>query len=297
VRQYTDFRELLDKEKLDGCIVATEVGNHAKVVIPVLESGIHCFSEKPMECTVEKVDAIVRAARKAKGIYQVGFQRRYAPAFMDGIKAIREGAIGDVTFMQGHWHWPWTVGGWVADVEMSGGEIVEQACHHMDVMNWVMAGETPLKCVAIAQMTGERWQHFRHDSEDQTAVTFIYPNGAIFSYTHLFYLAENFTSEKLVVHGRNGGSDLRTGMVYPRPGKGEPRRVAEEVPNWDYGTSQELEAFAEHIKNNEQPKSNAETGRISTLMSLMARKAMYNSGERVYEPMGVVHWNELGSRT
>jgi len=291
---YSDFEKLLDKEKLDGCIVATEVGNHAKCVIPVLESGIHCFSEKPMDCTVDKVDAIVKAARKAKGFYQVGFQRRYAPAFLSGVGKIHEGAIGDITFMQGCWHWSWSVGGWVANVEMSGGEIVEQACHHMDVMNWVMRGQRPMKCVAMGHMAGPRGEYFRHNTEDQSAVTFYYPTGAIFSYTHLFYLAEHFQEERLLVHGKTGGVDLRTGMLYPRPGLGEAQQIAEKVPDWDYGTSEELEAFADQIRNNKKPLSNQETGRVSTLMSLMAREAMYKTRTHEFEP-SVVNWEDLGT--
>lgn len=297
VRQYENMFTMLDREQVDGYIVATEVGNHADAVVPVLERDLHCFSEKPLECTVDKVDRITRAARKSKGIFQVGFQRRYADAFRNGIREIREGAIGDVTFMQGHWHWPWTVGGWVADVEMSGGEIVEQACHHMDVMNWVMAGQRPHKCVAIAQKTGERWQHFRHDSEDQTSVTFMYANGAIFSYTHLFYLADEFTSEKLVVHGRRGGLDFRAGKLYAREGMGESKTFSEPVTSWELGTGTQFEAFVQHIHNNETPASNIETARISTLMSLMARKAMYDAKERIYEPMGVVEWDDLDTNT
>lgn len=295
VRQYADFNEMLDKEELDAVIVATEVGNHAQTAIPVLERDIHCFCEKPMEVSVEKVEALTRAARASKGIFQMGFQRRYASAFQSGIQAIREGAIGDVTFMQGHWHWPWTVGGWVANVELSGGELVEQACHHMDVMSWVMAGQRPARCVAIANLSGERWQHFKHDSEDQTSVTFQFANGAIFSYTHLFYLADEFQSEQLVVHGRRGGIDLRGGMIYPRSGMGEARRFADPVTSWELGTVEQLPAFAQHIRNGEQPRSNVETARISTLMALMARQAMYNAKQRVYEPMGVVTWDELGA--
>jgi len=295
-KKYIQFEELLEKEKLDGCIVATEVGNHAKCVIPVLESGLHCFSEKPMDCTVEKVDAIVKAARQAKGIYQVGFQRRYAPAFVDGIGQIHAGIIGDVTIMQGHWHWPWQVGGWVADVDMSGGEIVEQACHHMDVMSWVKQGKPPVKCVAVGHITRPNPGSNEHNSEDQSAVTFLWDDGTIFSYTHMFYLADHFQSEQLVVHGKKGGVDLREGMFYPREGQGEAKRIAEKVPDWEYGTLEELIAFADHIRKGEKSRSNQETGRVSTLMSLMARKAMYERETKTFDPK-VVTWEDLGSTT
>ena len=273
------------------------VGNHAKCAIPVLEAGLNCFSEKPMDCSVEKVDAIVKAARKAKGFYQVGFQRRYAPTFQAGVGKIHEGAIGDVTFLQGCWHWPWQVGGWVGDVDMSGGEIVEQACHHMDVMNWVMKGKHPVQCLAFGHISreGEGLDN-EHNSEDQSAVTFLYPDGAIYSYTHLFYLADEFTDEKLVVHGKNGGVDLRGGMVYPREGKGSKQKFAEPVTSWELGTYEELVAFVDQIRNNTKPLSNQETGRISTLMSLMAHQAMYKRDTKKYEP-SLVKWEDLGTTT
>ncbi|MHC4796741.1 MAG: Gfo/Idh/MocA family protein, partial [Planctomycetota bacterium] len=82
---YTDFRKMMEKEKLDGILVATEPNNHAPLVVPVLEAGYHCFAEKPMDTTVEKVDAIVKAARKAKGFYQIGTQRRYNPGYISAM--------------------------------------------------------------------------------------------------------------------------------------------------------------------------------------------------------------------
>lgn len=294
--KYKDFRKLLETEKLDGCIVATEVGRHAEVVIPVLEAGLHCFSEKPMEANVEKVDAIVRAARKAKGIYQIGFQRRYAPAFLDAMPHVHNGSIGDLKFLQGHWHWEWSVGGWVANVAMSGGELVEQACHHMDVMTWA-ANTQPVRAMGIGHIAGEgRDLSHEHNSEDQSAVAFEFPNGVIFSYTHLFYLAEQFRSEALVAHGTKGGVDFHTGMLYPRPGQGEPKQIAEKVPNWDYGTYEELEAFVKHIRNNEQPLSNVETGRVSTLTALMGRMAMYDKATKTFQG-SVITWDDLGTTT
>ena len=104
---YKDFRKMLDKEKFDGVVVATEVGNHAQCVVPVLEAGLNCFSEKPMDCTAEKVDAITKAARASKGNYQVGFQRRYNPLFQNAIAKVHSGEFGPVYFLQGHWHWAW----------------------------------------------------------------------------------------------------------------------------------------------------------------------------------------------
>jgi len=155
IKTYQDFRQMIEKEKPDAILCATEVGNHAKVVVPVLEMDLHCLSEKCMEANVEKVDAITRAARKSNAVYQVAFQRRSDVGMRAGIKAIHDGKIGKVLYMQAQWHWGGTgrVGGWVGDVEMSGGKLVEQACHHMDLMNWVKGNVAPTHAVAIGAIT------------------------------------------------------------------------------------------------------------------------------------------------
>lgn len=297
VNKYLDFQIMLEKEKLDGVVVATEVGNHAKCVIPVLEAGLHCFSEKPMDCTVEKVDAIVKAARKAKGVYQVGFQRRCDTGYRNGIKAIHDGQIGKVHYMQGQWHWTWEIGGWVLDVDMSGGEIVEQACHHMDLMSWVMGNEAPLHCVAMGTTTRTYKNPPEHVSEDKSSVTFEFPSGAIFSYTHLFYMCEAFCGEKSWVMGETGGIDLVAGMKYPRPGEGEPARVGDQDPGWgDPSVDNEIKEFVESCRTGNLPASNCETGRVAAFMSLMARQAMYDRAGKKFEPR-LVKFGDLGSTT
>jgi len=117
-KTYTDFRKMIETEKLDGIMIATEVGNHAKVAVPVLEAGYHIFCEKPLDADVERVDKFVKAARAAKGITQIGFQRRYKPGYVEAIQKVHAGMVGDVRYLQGHWQWPRLPGGgWVSDVK------------------------------------------------------------------------------------------------------------------------------------------------------------------------------------
>ena len=88
IPKVTPTLKMLEQEQLDGVIVATEVGNHAEVVIPVLEAGLNCFSEKPIEANVEKVDQVVKAARKAKGIFVSDFSAAI-PTFHKTIETAR----------------------------------------------------------------------------------------------------------------------------------------------------------------------------------------------------------------
>lgn len=294
---YNDFTEMLDKENLDAVICATEVANHAEVVIPVLEAGLHCFSEKPMESTVEKVDAITKAARKAKGIYQIGFQRRYNPTFHTTVAAAQDNTFGDITFLQGHWYFPWGVGGWVLDVEMSGGKLVEQACHHMDVFTWIMNAH-PVRCQAMGLITVNHDKKYKHMAEDHSSLNFEFPDGTVLTYTHFSYMPEKFFAEKLWVMKDEGIVDLDKGVLYPRvveDGEKDTVRIADTTDFYE-GTYDQFVGFVKHMRNGETPNNNVETGRISTLTALLGHQAMYNWKQREYEP-SQIRWEDLGTTT
>ena len=299
---YTDFREMMEKEKLDGIIVATEVANHAGVVVPVLEAGYPCFSEKPIDATVENVDRIVTAARKAKGLYQVGFQRRYNPDFIAAMERLHSGALGKILFLQGHWHFPRGFGGWVPNVEISGCRLVEQACHHMDVMSWAMKNGHPTECVGMAAITAEYPDPPRIVSEDHSALVYRFPGDVILSYTHQTFAPEPWCGEKLWVYGNQWGVDLSKGVLHTPDGKSEP--IAGES-DFYRGEVEQLEAFVANIQKGGTDKvlSNVETARVATLMAIMGRMAfryivIKNDKVEVntLEPR-VIKWEDLGSTT
>jgi len=299
---YADFREMIEKEKLDGVIVATEPGNHARVIVPVLEAGVHCFAEKPMDTTVEKVNAIVQAARKAKCIYQIGFQRRYNEDFQKAMGRIHAGDLGKVFFLQGHWHWSVPCGyradKHYMDADLSGGRLVEQCCHHMDVMSWVMKNQHPIECVGMAAIVGPYKKPLEQVPEDQLAVAFRFPGDVVLSYTLATFCTKTWLGggenhEQLWVYGHQWGMDLMQGEVYF--GDGKPERVAEATTDFYVkGTTEQLEAFCENIRKGgaDRPASNIETGRIATLMAIMGRHAFRNEQNKRFE-CRVVKWEEV----
>jgi len=305
---YTDMRKMMDAEKLDGILVVTQPNKHAEVVVPVLGAGFHCFAEKPMDTAVERVDAIVKAARKAKGvIYQIGTQRRYSPPHIKAFEIIHSGRLGKVMFMQGAWHWCWRPG--ARRVERDGGFLVEQASHHTDVMVWAMGDTAPLTCLASARTQVDAPQGPNVINEQQSAVVWTWPTGEIFSYTHLLYLARKFQDEVLVVHCEKAGVEVNHGVLHHvdlnyakpplKPIEEFEERFAEDVKgDWGKGTKQELQGFVANLKaGGKLPiNANVETGRISTLMTIMGRMAMINAAKNKFEPR-VMQWKDIGSTT
>jgi hypothetical protein len=77
---------------------------------------------------------------------------------------------------------------------------------------------------------------------------------------------------------------------------GRSSRVAPASQGYDEGTQEEFIAFADCIRTGRMPFSNHETARVSTLMSIMGRMAMYDRESRSFTPR-VIEWKDLESRT
>ena len=90
-RQYTDFRELLAKEKPQIVINATPDHWHALITIEAVKSGAHVYVEKPISHTVLEGWAMVKAARAADRVVQVGTHRRVSPHNISAREFLRSG--------------------------------------------------------------------------------------------------------------------------------------------------------------------------------------------------------------
>jgi predicted dehydrogenase len=93
---YTDFRKMIEQEKLDGVMVETTTHARAWVVIQALAMGVDAYIEKPMCLTVDEGRAMVDAAKKFKRVATVGTQQRSIPLNNWACDLIQQGAIGKV---------------------------------------------------------------------------------------------------------------------------------------------------------------------------------------------------------
>jgi UDP-N-acetylglucosamine 3-dehydrogenase len=65
VRSYSSLDELLDKEKLDGCLVCTPTKTHAVVAKKVMERGVNAFVEKPMSFSSKECEELSEVSDKS----------------------------------------------------------------------------------------------------------------------------------------------------------------------------------------------------------------------------------------
>jgi len=95
-RRYKDYREMLRKERPDIAIVATPDHWHALPTIDAVKAGAHVYVEKPIAHTIDEGKAMVKAAREADRMVQVGLHRRVSPHPISGMEFLKSGKVGKI---------------------------------------------------------------------------------------------------------------------------------------------------------------------------------------------------------
>ncbi|MBM3724043.1 MAG: Gfo/Idh/MocA family oxidoreductase [Acidobacteria bacterium] len=160
-----------------------------------IAAGKHVFAEKPLAVDpvgARRIMATAVEAEKKKLTVGVGAQRRNQPEYVETIRRIHDGAIGELVAAYAWWQGGPIIRDTTAsmgDVEaqtrnwyrylwLSGDQVVEQHLHNIDVINWVMGGP-PVKVTASG---GRSWMPLdrRHGNNyDNLTATFEYPTGVI----------------------------------------------------------------------------------------------------------------------
>lgn len=223
------YERLLDDPHVDVVLVTSPPGFHPWHVRAAITAGKHVFVEKPScvdpagyrLCLAAHDDAI------AKGLAIVGgTQYRRQTNYVAAVRKIREGAIGDVIGAQtrycggGIWYRPraegmsdaeYQLNNWYHFVWLSGDQIVEQAVHNLDVINWIMEGHPVSAYGSGGRFTrpvdSELWDTFGIDYE--------YSGGRFVSFQSR-HLPNTLTDVGSVIHGSQGTCHIGSGNTGSR---------------------------------------------------------------------------------
>jgi len=142
VRTYTDYREMIDKEKPDGISIATPDFLHRQIALEALERGCHVLVEKPMDVTVEGCLEMQKAAREGGLLLQVDFHKRYDPYHHEAFKAIRAGKIGRVQYAYAHMEDKIMVPrDWLASWAPKSSSLWFLGVHMIDLLRWLVGAD------------------------------------------------------------------------------------------------------------------------------------------------------------
>ncbi|MCX6560181.1 MAG: Gfo/Idh/MocA family oxidoreductase [Candidatus Aminicenantes bacterium] len=187
------YKGLLAVPEVNHVVTAAPPGFRPIHLKAVIEAGKHIFMEKPVAVDPVGIRAIIAAAdlAKQKGLAIVaGTQRRHQKRYLELMKRIKDGQIGEIVGAQCYWNmgdlWvklrepnmtdmEWHCRNWLYFSWTSGDHIVEQHVHNLDVVNWAL-GALPKNIIGmggrqvrIAPEYGNIFDHF--------AVEYEYPAG------------------------------------------------------------------------------------------------------------------------
>ncbi len=286
VQSFSDYRKMLEAMKdIDAVVLATPVDTHKELAIAVLEAGRHLYSEKPMALNPEECRQVLQAAKRAKGIYQAGFQLRHDPNRRASMEFIRQGGLGRVLYCQGYRHTgdlPRNTG-WYFNASRSGDNIVEQACHILDLFTWAI-DKPPLRAMGSGGISLYKNIPAGRTTMDNYSVIYDFPDDVRLTFSHLYFDPPGFSGIKERVFGEKGAVDLAAATWREREKRGVDLKL--DVP--DAGQSADylsLAAFIDNARNKKAPLNNAESAYRSTLVAMLGRKAIYEKR--------VVEWKEV----
>jgi hypothetical protein len=96
-KKYTDFRKMIENEKLDGVVVAVPDHMHAYISVWAMKHGIHTYCQKPLCKTVHEARVMAKVAAETKVITQMGTQTSAEPNNLRTIELIQSGVVGEIT--------------------------------------------------------------------------------------------------------------------------------------------------------------------------------------------------------
>lgn len=136
---YTDYKDLIGRDDIDAVVIAAPADKREEMVSACVEAGKHIFCEKPVAQDLDSARRIRRVVEKGSVLYQLGFMRRFDPAYVHAFRRIRDGVIGKPIFIRLTSRD--ASGPPVQFLRDSGGLFVDSSVHDFDLARWLMDDE------------------------------------------------------------------------------------------------------------------------------------------------------------
>ncbi|MBN1763708.1 MAG: Gfo/Idh/MocA family oxidoreductase [Sedimentisphaerales bacterium] len=176
---YDSFDALLNNKDIDIITIATPSGTHMEPAIAAARAGKHVLCEKPLEITLERMDAMIQAHQESGTILGGIFQYRFDDCISLIRQAIHSGRFGKITYAgvavpwwrtdeyyHNSWHGTWKLDG--------GGALMNQSIHMIDILCHLMGPVT-----SIQAFTGTLGHTKDIETEDTAVAILRFAGGAL----------------------------------------------------------------------------------------------------------------------
>jgi len=228
-RKYSDYRDLLQSNDVQGILIATPLHVHALITIDGLKAGKHVFCEKSMARTVEQCKEMYDTYKQTGKVLFIGHQRMFDPKYLKALEMVHDGTIGEVVGLRNFWFrnndWRRTVPtpslerkiNWRLYKDSSGGLMTELGTHQIQMGTWA------LKSLPDYIMGSGDLMYWKDGREvfDNVNVIYHYPNGVRLTFESI--ISNKFYGMGEEILGDKGTIELDKGKLFfeqikPAPG-------------------------------------------------------------------------------
>ena len=289
-RTFRRIEDLLASD-VDAVYIATPAYLHPEHFELAVRARKHIFMEKPAGVDAAGCRRVIEVAKKADPTKRISvdYQQRYGKDYKKAFEIVKSGQLGEVKMIRGAWlsgglplrkghpESEEKVRNWLYYREHSGDIIVEQNCHNLDVVNWLI-GAHPAR---VSGYGGRQVRTSPGNILDSLAVTYQFSSGVLFSYSANQFSTYNFSdvSETFICE-RGAVTTSRQGYkLYNVPKRGAP--AVEVATSYDI-TRDAVDEFVEGARTGKLENA-AFSAAESTLTAIMAREAIYSGQEMTWD--------------
>ena len=121
---------------VDGVVIAAATPAHASLILAAHDAGVPVFCEKPIAFTAAESQQIVARLADCAVPVQIGYNRRFDPAFVAAYNEVRTGALGRLTTVRSTTMDPAPPPS--AYLAASGGIFRDCSVHDFDIVRWIV---------------------------------------------------------------------------------------------------------------------------------------------------------------
>ncbi len=251
----TDYQQVLQDPEVNAVFITSRNQYHASQALDALRAGKHVFVEKPMALTESECRDLVHASEQNQRHLTVGFNRRFAPFYAPLRAKLAKRASPAV--LQCRINSPGISGAyWMADPS-SGGAILGEACHFVDLMYWLLGSE-PVSVSAYTLPTGKK----DPIGENNMVACFRFADGSIGNLTYCTVGSRTSGGERVEAYVQGLGihtEDFKSLAICGGVRQKRTRMFAEK------GYAAQIENFIQDLRNGGTPAVTVRDGARSTI--------------------------------
>ena len=270
---YSDFDRFLSHRAMDVVMLGSPSALHSGEGIAAAQRGMHVLTEKPIDVTVKRADALIKAARASGVKLGVFFQDRLKPDILRAKDWIRSGKLGHPILVEAavKWYRPseyYSGSKWRGTLALDGGgALMNQGIHTIDLLIYLLGDITRVQSVTKTAL-------HRIDSEDTCVATLEFASGAI-GVLHATTAAYPGYPRRLEITGAEGTLRIEQDRI-TRLDLRNPSALADQIEPADQNASASspvvsdirghqriIEDFVQAIETGHDPVCDGEEGRRS----------------------------------